>query len=95
MNEPITVPLTAYDESYTHQLPLPHLETLHMSPNWGDRCYHQLSVDGLTINAGRQLYPHAGRRFAFLGADNASISRLVIMPERWILRGYNDTAHLD
>jgi probable phosphoglycerate mutase len=35
------------------------------------------------------------RRFAFLGADNASISRLVIMPERWILRLYNDTAHLD
>jgi probable phosphoglycerate mutase len=35
------------------------------------------------------------RRFAFLGADNASVSRLVIMPERWILRGYNDTAHLD
>ena len=35
------------------------------------------------------------RPFAFLGADNASISRLVIMPGRWILRGYNDTAHLD
>jgi probable phosphoglycerate mutase len=35
------------------------------------------------------------RRFAFLGADNASVSRLVIMPERWILRLYNDTAHLD
>ena len=35
------------------------------------------------------------RPFAFLGADNASISRLVITPERWILRAYNDTAHLD
>ncbi len=35
------------------------------------------------------------RPFAFLGADNASISRLVIMPERWVLRGYNDTAHLE
>jgi 2,3-bisphosphoglycerate-dependent phosphoglycerate mutase len=35
------------------------------------------------------------RPFAFLGADNASISRLVITPERWILRGYNDTAHLE
>ena len=35
------------------------------------------------------------RPFAFLGADNASISRLVITPQRWILRGYNDTAHLD
>jgi probable phosphoglycerate mutase len=32
--------------------------------------------------------------FAFLGADNASISRLVVASERWVLRGYNDTAHL-
>lgn len=35
------------------------------------------------------------RPFAFAGAENASISRLVITPERWIVRGYNDTAHLD
>jgi probable phosphoglycerate mutase len=32
--------------------------------------------------------------FAFLGADNASISKLVVHEERWVLRGYNDTAHL-
>ena len=32
--------------------------------------------------------------FAFVGPDNASISRLVVSPERWIIRGYNDTAHL-
>ena len=32
--------------------------------------------------------------FAFLGADNTSISRLVVTDERWVLRGYNDTAHL-
>jgi 2,3-bisphosphoglycerate-dependent phosphoglycerate mutase len=37
----------------------------------------------------------ASRPFAFTGAENASISRLVITPERWIIRGYNDTAHLD
>jgi probable phosphoglycerate mutase len=37
----------------------------------------------------------ASRPFAFLGADNASISRLVVTPERWIVRGFNDTAHLD
>jgi probable phosphoglycerate mutase len=35
------------------------------------------------------------RPFAFLSADNASISRLVITPHRWILRTYNDVAHLD
>ncbi len=32
--------------------------------------------------------------FAFIGTDNASISRIVVTPERWVLRGYNDTAHL-
>jgi probable phosphoglycerate mutase len=32
--------------------------------------------------------------FAFVGADNTSISRLVVSPERWVVRGYNDTAHL-
>ena len=35
------------------------------------------------------------RPFAFLTADNASISRLVITPERWFVRGFNDTAHLE
>ena len=35
------------------------------------------------------------RSFAFNGAANASISRLVITDDRWIVRGYNDTAHLD
>jgi probable phosphoglycerate mutase len=33
--------------------------------------------------------------FAFTGADNASVSHLVITAERWIVRRYNDTAHLD
>jgi probable phosphoglycerate mutase len=32
--------------------------------------------------------------FAFVAADNTSISRLVVAPERWLLRGFNDTAHL-
>jgi len=35
------------------------------------------------------------RPFAFLTADNTSISRLVIVGDRWIVRGFNDTAHLD
>jgi probable phosphoglycerate mutase len=35
------------------------------------------------------------RPFAFLGADNASISHLIITTERWIVRRYNDTTHLD
>jgi probable phosphoglycerate mutase len=32
--------------------------------------------------------------FAFINSDNTGISRLVVTPERWIVRGYNDTAHL-
>ncbi len=34
------------------------------------------------------------RAFAFVGADNASISRLVVGAGRWVLRGFNDTGHL-
>lgn len=35
-----------------------------------------------------------GRRFAFIGADNASITHLVVAGDRWILRRFNDTGHL-
>ncbi len=43
------------------------------------------------------LLAHAtgGRPFAFVGVDNASISNLVIIGERWILRRFNDTGHLE
>jgi probable phosphoglycerate mutase len=32
--------------------------------------------------------------FTFNGCDNTSISRLVVTPTRWIIRSFNDTAHL-
>ena len=35
------------------------------------------------------------RPFAFLGCDNASISHVVAFGGRWILRRFNDTAHLE
>lgn len=36
-----------------------------------------------------------GRRgFAFVGADNGSITHLVVDGDRWIVRRFNDTAHL-
>jgi len=35
------------------------------------------------------------RPFAFLSVDNGSISRLVVTGQHWIVRGFNDTAHLD
>jgi probable phosphoglycerate mutase len=34
------------------------------------------------------------RSFAFAGSDNASVSRVVITPDRWVLRAFNDTSHL-
>ncbi len=34
------------------------------------------------------------RRFAFSGADNASISEVVAGPDRIVLRRYNDVSHL-
>ena len=33
--------------------------------------------------------------FAFAGADNASISHLVVLGDRWTVRRFNDTGHLD
>lgn len=35
------------------------------------------------------------RNFAFNGANNGSVSRVVIEGDRWILRGFNDVSHLD
>jgi 2,3-bisphosphoglycerate-dependent phosphoglycerate mutase len=37
----------------------------------------------------------SSRPFAFVHADNASLSRLVVFGDgRWLLRSFNDTAHL-
>jgi probable phosphoglycerate mutase len=33
--------------------------------------------------------------WAFVGSDNASISHLVVTADRWILRRFNDTSHLE
>ena len=44
---------------------------------------------------GQALAMASGSRpFAFLSADNGSISRLLVTGQRWIVRGFNDTAHL-
>lgn len=37
----------------------------------------------------------SARPFAFSGVDNGSVSELVNAPWGWVLRSYNDTAHLD
>lgn len=51
-------------------------------------------VHGGVIGA---LLSHAAesRPFAFSGADNGSIHHMVVTPQRWIIRRYNDTGHLD
>jgi probable phosphoglycerate mutase len=34
------------------------------------------------------------RPFAFVAVDNGAISTIVVTPERWFLRGFNDVCHL-
>lgn len=41
-----------------------------------------------------RLAVQSPRPFAFIGADNGSISHLVVSPDRWTVRRFNDTAHL-
>ena len=44
---------------------------------------------------GRAMAEASGSRpFSFLAANNASISHLVVIGERWAVRCFNDTAHL-
>jgi probable phosphoglycerate mutase len=44
---------------------------------------------------GQVLNIASGREgFSFLGADNASISHVVVEPTRWVVRCFNDTSHL-
>jgi hypothetical protein len=61
--------LTPLDESFGHQLVAPRAVTQHDDPRWAERAYFLLHVDdGLTINAGRQLYRHAGHWTVFAAA---------------------------
>lgn len=51
-------------------------------------------VHGGVIGEVVRMAAGGGRGFAFVGADNGSITHLVAHEERWIIRRYNDTAHL-
>ena len=33
--------------------------------------------------------------FAFIGPNNASISQILVTPDRWVVRRFNDASHLD
>lgn len=37
----------------------------------------------------------SAQAWAFIGADNASISQVVVTGRRWVVRRFNDTTHLD
>jgi probable phosphoglycerate mutase len=58
-----------------------------------DQCVAVFS-HGAAIGTMMHLAVGGGRPFAFIGADNASISHLVAVDGSWIVRGYNDTSHL-
>ena len=34
------------------------------------------------------------RPFAFTGSDNCGITHIVVTPEQWVVRAWNDTGHL-
>lgn len=75
-------PLTALDESFAHQLVAPRSTTAHTHPRWAERTYYLLHVDdGLTINAGRQLYAYAGHWNVFASA--ATPTDEVAIRSRW------------
>jgi hypothetical protein len=61
--------LSGLDESFGHQLVAPRTQTQHLTERWAERTYYLLHVDhDLTLNAGRQLYPQAGRWATFAAA---------------------------
>jgi probable phosphoglycerate mutase len=49
---------------------------------------------GGVIGAALTHAVRSDRGFAFAGADNGSVSHLVVADGRWILRRFNDTSHL-
>lgn len=61
-------PITAADESFTHQEVAPAARTAHVHPRWAERCWHLVDVgDGWVLGTGRALWPHAGERTAVAG----------------------------
>lgn len=59
----------------------------------GDQCVAVFTHGGVIAQV---LSDATGSRpFAFLGADNGSISHVVVMEGRTVVRRFNDTAHLD
>ena len=47
-------------------------------------------VVGMTMSIATGMNP-----FGMIGADNGSISEIVVMGDQWVVRRFNDTAHLE
>lgn len=60
---------------------------------------HPDQMVAVVVHAGviGAILAHAAqsRPFAFMGADNGSIHHLVVTPDRWLVRRFNDTGHLE
>ncbi len=70
--------VSAGDERYSHQLVAPQLLSAHPQSTWAERCYHVLHAGPeLMINAGRAVYPYAGRCTAFANVRLAGVQHAV------------------
>jgi probable phosphoglycerate mutase len=53
-------------------------------------------LSGICGVIGQALALATGSRpFAFIGADNGSVSELVVASATWVVRSYNDASRLD
>lgn len=68
-------PLTAADESFTHQLVAPVARTAHHgAERWAERCWHLVDLGGgWVLGTGRALWRHAGRRTAVAGLNTGDV----------------------
>lgn len=75
-------PVDQLDESFTHQAVAPKRFAVTDDPRWAERAYHVVSLPGGGIlNAGRQLYPNAGRRVGFVSCRVGSSLHALVATE--------------
>ncbi|MBM3678712.1 MAG: hypothetical protein FJW96_12665, partial [Actinobacteria bacterium] len=70
----LAAPITAPDESYTHQAVAPAATAAYEDPAWAERSWHLVHLgDGWVLGAGRALNPFAGRRTAKAGLNTGDV----------------------
>ena len=76
-------PLTAADDSYTHQVVAPAAVSAYADPAWAERCWHVVYLgEGWMAGIGRAVWQHGGRRTARAGVNTGplQLSRRVEEP---------------